>query len=756
MNMLWDYEKVSNKKGFGWQFTLALSRVRRLLSTRNSIRNRVADFIGCDVADVTMKDPPSRMPHSKVVLLRIIQVWVFSDNLIQAYQVANAGAGDDAMTVTLRKNEIETEQLKQILDEKRHPFKLVTHRETEQKGNFTPIEESFDFPAFLQSFEERYLSYLAEHGFNMAWYRVDSDSFVIIVRDNVASSTSVDQMKEGVLSGFGESFVVAVPRVESNNRGRNGRSCGLWSIEHVAKATWDVSGDGVRFARFSTNQQQQIEKIAKFLKMKSLQTAYVDKTLSCHLFFRKASKKKKRAISPGFSLFTRGQASQMAKQDVVDLFASGELEMISRENSKPTQEVQFKMGHSGPIEYKGNSTNELSAGSSNSLSSWEQPLMHDIPEGARIMSVLASCRRPEHYITFSSAEKEGEDDKLTKVELSRTETRIPDRWTNFATGRSVYVEVNCVPSASLCLHGPIDVFAIAGDSLELKGGALRVMGLTLLPPGRLFLLLCMKTFGLHPLSTSYDDADEELEQCLGWLDSNSGMVATESGEELAADRVLSAIEFHESCTNLGESLQCYPELVERILSIFDSVDGYPCSPWDELYQSCEASNGGVSQRKQNTSRRRKGASNGKSLQPANREAPPNPGAVESNTPEKKEKGKIQVKGGTQVPASAKKEKPLPEDGKKPVPQAVLVSQFNKKAKKKAVPLFALTMDASNVNEAELPSTNILSMLVDRYRAESKHSGETEETTTNAPASVPDRGGQDAKMRRSCSRQNHHI
>jgi hypothetical protein len=75
------------------------------------------------------------MPHAKTVLLRIIQVWVLHDNLIKSFH--DAVAPDDFATVTLRKNLIKSEQLMQVLDEERHSFELVTHRETEMSGQFT-------------------------------------------------------------------------------------------------------------------------------------------------------------------------------------------------------------------------------------------------------------------------------------------------------------------------------------------------------------------------------------------------------------------------------------------------------------------------------------------------------------------------------------------------------------------------------------------------------------------------------------------
>jgi hypothetical protein len=154
----------------------------------------------------------------------------------------------------------------------------------------------------------------------MAWYQYDTGSFVLIVGDTVASSTSIKKMKEDVLAGFAESFVTATSKVDGNHRGRNGRACGLWKIKHMDQHANEPQADDnlLRFVRFATDRQDKISKLTKFLKIKSLQTDHVDKTLSCQFFLSKAGKKK-RVASPTFSLFSRGQCDKLSKQDVMDL-----------------------------------------------------------------------------------------------------------------------------------------------------------------------------------------------------------------------------------------------------------------------------------------------------------------------------------------------------------------------------------------------------------------------------------------------------
>ena len=718
MNLIWEYENSSHKGKFGWNFSLATARVNRLVSTRNSIRSRVAHFIGGDASRFEVKESPSLMPHAKAVILRIVLVWVLHDNLIQSFQVPNVS--DDSVNITLTKNLIKNEQLNQVLDETRHHYHLATNQETEQKGTFARSDSSEDFVSFLRPFEDRFISYCAENEYRVAWFRVDSSMLVLLIVEGVAKTPTVCEMKEEVLVGCGESFATATANVDSNYRGRNGRPCGLWKVHYLEHQESEPQNGNtcIRFVRFATNQKGLINKLAKTLKIKSLQMANVEKTLSCHFFVSNVGKRNGE-LNPGFSLFTRGQADQVSKIDVMDLFSTSVLEMFTRQSEKPTQEVRFNITPNLPLGLSDSGKKSACGGTVDSSSSWTRPLLNDIPEGARILSIIASNRRPDHYIDFSVPD--GNDEKLVKVEMSRSESRIGERWTSFPNNKSVFVDVNCVPAASQSMDGPVEVFAVAGDSLELKGGKLRVSGLTLLPPGRLFLLLCMKSFGLHPVPSSFGNEDKELDQCLIWLQQSRGKVSLGSIQlDEMVDRIVSAIEFHESCGNLGEKLECYPELVVRLLSIFDQVDGYPCAAWDGLFVPTQEAmdtprkvlvNTKNKTPVKNVGKASSAGANGVDLTSANQNG------VAASSKKKKKKTKGNGPAETISTDTAKVLEPLLKAEQQPTPpqknacEAVLLTQFSKKSRKQTSPLFSVKIDDS---DCDLPSTNILSWLIASY------------------------------------------
>ena len=88
MNMMADYEKTKNQNAWTWHYSLSAPRLRRLIATKNNLRNRVADFMGIDAESLCVAKPPVLMEHSKVTLLRVLQVWVFSETIIESIQAA--------------------------------------------------------------------------------------------------------------------------------------------------------------------------------------------------------------------------------------------------------------------------------------------------------------------------------------------------------------------------------------------------------------------------------------------------------------------------------------------------------------------------------------------------------------------------------------------------------------------------------------------------------------------------------------------
>jgi hypothetical protein len=572
MNLIWDFQLSHDNMRFCSDFNVTLPRLQRMISIRNGIVCRISNFFKCSESQFRVQNPPSQMPHSKIVILRIILVWVFHENIIQTFHASNAVNG--SVLVSLSKDEIQNHHLQQILDETQQPFQLINHKEILQKGVLDCVQQREDLAQYMSFYEERLLSYCIENNIEIASYRISSSSVVFLVDREVAQSSSFSQIFYGMLQGYFISNVFVAPYSGQRPEYTARSPCSNWRVMYGSE---DCSQFGIgtfRFVRFMSYQKEEIKELSNFIKTRA--TSYVDKVLYCHFT---VTMQKGVTKSVNYSLHSLGNVERMSIQDLVDLFSTRNVSEPKK--ASITQKVRFDWSPNLPLKYNNDDCHEAMSGHVESFSSWNHPHLFDIPAGARLLSVLASSRKKEHCIEFANNTSNSGGKCLT-VELNWMETRISERWSDFRNSNTrAYVEVNSVPAAALPLEGPQEIFAVAGTFLELATGGVRVSSLTLLPPGRLFLLLCFKSFGLHPGRISFSNEREEIEECKKWLEfePRTGNVNID-GTLNATERICQAIEFHNNSIKTRSALEVYPELIIKLLSIFDQVDGYECVPWE--------------------------------------------------------------------------------------------------------------------------------------------------------------------------------
>jgi len=179
----------------------------------------------------------------------------------------------------------------------------------------------------------------------------------------------------------------------------------------------------------------------------------------------------------------------------------------------------------------------------------------------------------------------GECEDEVDLYLDTSQTKLSRRWNRFATDKAVYVNENCVPATAFPIDGKEVLYCVAANTLEVRGGGIRVEGLTLLPSGPLFLLLTRLSFGLQSAQTEHDNASVE-EDCVRWLwmmnryQTNS--LSKERKEELEVawrKRINMAFDFHERSHALGENLECFPDMANALKLLFDGVGG--CESHDD-------------------------------------------------------------------------------------------------------------------------------------------------------------------------------
>ena len=108
----------------------------------------------------------------------------------------------------------------------------------------------------------------------------------------------------------------------------------------------------------------------------------------------------------------------------------------------------------------------------------------------------------------------------------------------------------------------------------------------MLPPGSLFLLLSLLTFGLTPegvgkIPEDFEELDECIDEviddCILWIkekDTSEAKAGLESEPLDWRSRIRKAIDFSRSCVGLGAKLVCFSDKVKLLCDVFDFVDGY--------------------------------------------------------------------------------------------------------------------------------------------------------------------------------------
>ena len=725
MNLLWDYNMATNKHSFCKYYRLAHARMNQLLSTRKSLKARVANFLGIDDVKLQLQTPPVHMPYSKIVLLRVLQVWVFSDTLIECKPTTKllpkGGSQQDyhtdennasPLTLPLKVSGdvvLKDSHFKQVLDRDRHPFTLVSQRHIEQRGEFEyslsghagsnydyyyphdphdSIGEDF-FPNFMVDFEERLLSFVIEKDeVDLVWCFDDNELSLYFlccpeynhkheVEREKQEDTNVnkeehkflffDRLSSTLISNWDAklSTLIAEERLAAKRRGIFERKCGAWSIasqqnrnngdlpsEHRSSiaATRNTNRDSGVFRSIQKlhiivpkGLEHSVRDLhSTLMGIAVSNTEVVKAVLSWDFTSPRKKKKKSKSTVHGdvptqFLVTGRGVCSEVAKIDLKDLLGGGSNVAVTTVKDDVSQSICFMPSPNKPMPYSGKDGDKLATPYVSDDCSWKLPMFADIPEGARLLSVLATGqRRSAHAVRVvdtpngdirnqkekkkrrnGSDAEDGGEVAIIEVQLDKEVTNITQRWKRLGTDLAVFVPEYTVPASATSLSQTL--FACCSNALEVKGGGIRVEGLTVLPPNPMFLLLSLMTFGLLPnisilelfKNSSTDcgeDEDTVVRKGMKWLmnrvekpkgkgrhHSTDAYYATRSYDHVdnensritedAIQQLQMAVEFHKSCFDMGEELICFPDKIQVLCKIFDSIDSNKVSPWDSLEET---------------------------------------------------------------------------------------------------------------------------------------------------------------------------
>ena len=147
MNALWDYSETSNRNYWCIKNRIATKRWQQVSSSTKSLRKRVADFLGINEDRLQVTLPPKFMPREKILLLRLLKVWVFSESIVECAPSSLEYSHDGSVAVTVKGKPssqlLVDDHLKPFLDTEEHPYKIVDFNAIEQSGVFD-IADSFN------------------------------------------------------------------------------------------------------------------------------------------------------------------------------------------------------------------------------------------------------------------------------------------------------------------------------------------------------------------------------------------------------------------------------------------------------------------------------------------------------------------------------------------------------------------------------------------------------------------------------------
>lgn len=568
-NLLHAYSSCKDKKQFCWKHKVVASRMGHLHGTIESLKRRVAERLGVSPQALEIESPPYQN-ETKLNILRILQCWMFYDTMIvQSPSKSSIKAVGGAVSIKLDGPPISRHHLAQILDEDRHPYELSSEGKSSMQGKFQLVFSDLEERAlYLSSFEIRFVSLMLENHIDLSFY-VIGNSLTIFVSSDVWEKPG-SKLRDFII----RNIAVRITEVSylqnsigGNQRGRRGRACGLW---HPSTRDEFLSSDGSlplkRVVCLSSLAKKKEIKGFKQIMDKDISTM-IDSSLKIGITEEKTR--------TSFSVTTSGQCRQISQIDLCDLFVAPDL-IVNAGESTCRQVIKFPRFQSDVRK---------------DAPRHSRPLIKDAPEGARVMSVLASERRRTTFIRFS----DGDNDQFTDVNLPKNFTINGSKWKR-KNGGMVFVPENCVPAAVILTDDNVELFGCCANTLELRGGACRVEGITLLPQGRLFVGLALLAFGVNPKTGSLIDTSEindfiEEEK----KDPGSGLQSSSTVDEVwrwikerdkfSLDqpdrwRVIEALNFHADCMQLGETLECQPDKIRALCALFDGVDGTTMTAWD--------------------------------------------------------------------------------------------------------------------------------------------------------------------------------
>ena len=252
MNLLWEYNELPRCDEFKWKerHGLHISRLRMLNSACIYLQRRVSDFLKIPYDFIEVSSPPRSMPHGKITILRILQVWVFNQSLLQFDPnsvILEKTQSEIVVPLQPNSDRIERKNLDQIFkDRKRHPFSLIDHSCVETKGRVPLLlDDQQGYYNILESLQERLISYSTEK---------EVEVVVVVFKASctfyVAATCHEKLLRELPVLDSVDLVTISAKVSTKKSRGRGERPCGTHIVTEIdSKSTTTTDGDAKFWSR---------------------------------------------------------------------------------------------------------------------------------------------------------------------------------------------------------------------------------------------------------------------------------------------------------------------------------------------------------------------------------------------------------------------------------------------------------------------------------------------------------------------------
>lgn len=396
-------------------------------------------------------ESPSNMDTSKLLALRIVKVWMFSEGTLKLPAPKQNGKDTMYSTLHLLGDIITDLHLEQILDPVRHPYNLRTESNLTFQANFQPIQmDDLDSELDTDKFHERLISFSIENQIDVVVTRIGILLYIFV---EVSKST---QSLESVLMAYqcnpcGKKILVP-------NSSRNSTSANLWTFKKEERMNDDDEiAKLFQMYEYKGKKKKNSKKIVQMLindfkygkETDEVSLMYIDMNsnqggqvhISCH----------------------RCKLDNISKKDMTALFRTPNCSIKKSASSTIFQSISFN--------------NDTTKQESLDLVGGSEPVIERMsPEGARLCLSVAASRRTDKSLIFS---KDSESDPPEYLKVKLKEKFSYDQWKWTETGESAIL--NSENTLSSISKQNRDIYAVCGNILELKGGKVRAEGMTLVP-----------------------------------------------------------------------------------------------------------------------------------------------------------------------------------------------------------------------------------------------------------------------------------